>query len=130
MNKALKALHEWAERDGMTVNETKTVYDYYTMSHTKHGYQLEYGNSIICQEENAVYLGMTLDSKMTGYTQIDKTSKAAKKGTHFYKKRGWSRLGASTEVLATTYKTYLRPVFEYGNLVLLAARKSHLAKLD
>jgi hypothetical protein len=74
MNKALKALHEWAERDGRTVNETKTVYDYYTKSHTKPDFKLEYGNSIIRQEENAVYPGITLDSKMTRSTQIDKTS--------------------------------------------------------
>jgi hypothetical protein len=79
MNKALKALHEWAERDGMTVNETKTVYDHYTMSHTKPDFNLKYGNSNLRQEENAVYLGKILYSKMTGCAQVDKMSKAAKR---------------------------------------------------
>jgi hypothetical protein len=96
------------------------------MSHTKSDFKLEYGNSIIRKEENAVYLGMTLDSKMTGSTQIDKTSKAAK-NIHFYETCGWSRLGAATEVLATKYKTYVRPVLEYRNSVLLIAPKSNLA---
>jgi hypothetical protein len=105
MNKALKPLHEWAERDGMTVNETKTVYDYYTMSHTKPDFILKYGDSIIRQEENAVYLGMTLDSKMTGSTQVDKMSKAARKRLTFMKRVARVDWGASTEVLATTYKT-------------------------
>jgi hypothetical protein len=31
---------------------------------------------------------------------------------------------------ASTYKTYVRPVLEYGNSVLLTAPKNHLAKLD
>jgi hypothetical protein len=38
--------------------------------------------------------------------------------------------GASTEVLATTYKTYVRPVLENGNSVLITAPKNHLAKFD
>jgi hypothetical protein len=86
MNKALKALHEWAERYGMTVNETKTVYDYYTMSHTKPDFNLKYGCNNFRQEENAVYLGMTLDSKMTGSAQVYKMSKAAKRSLHFMKR--------------------------------------------
>jgi hypothetical protein len=103
MNKALKALNEWAERDGMTVNETKTVYDYYTMSHTKPDFSLKYGNSNLRQEEKAVYLGMTLDSKMTGSAQVDKMSKAAKRRLTFMKRVAGVDWGASTEVLTTTY---------------------------
>jgi hypothetical protein len=47
MNKSLKALHEWAKKDGMTVNDTKTVYEYYTMAHKKHVFNLKYENSNI-----------------------------------------------------------------------------------
>jgi hypothetical protein len=107
MNKAQKALHEWAERNRMTVNETKTVYDYYTMSHTKPDFNLKYGNIatyVRRQEENAVYLGMTLDSKMTGSAQVDKMSNAAKMRLTFMKRVAGVDWGASTEVLATTYK--------------------------
>jgi hypothetical protein len=100
------------------------------MSYTKPDFNLKYGNSNIRQEENAVYLGMTLDSKMTGSSQVDKMSKAAKKRLTFMKRVAGVDWGASTEVLTTTYKTYIRPVLEYGNSVLLTAPKNHLAKLD
>jgi hypothetical protein len=63
----------------MTVNETHRVNDYYSMSQTKPDFNLEYKHSNVCLEKNAAYLGMTLDSKMTGSTQFDKMSIAAKK---------------------------------------------------
>jgi hypothetical protein len=130
MNKELKALHEWAERDGMTVNETKTVYNNYIMSHTKPDFNLNYGNSNLRQEGNAVYLGMTLDSKMTGFAQGDKMSKAAKRRLTFMKSMAGVDWGASTEVLTTTCKSYVRPELENGNSLLITAPKNHLAKLD
>jgi hypothetical protein len=65
---------------------------------------------------------MTLDSKMTGSAQVDKMSKAVKKRlVTFMKRVAGEDWGASTEVLATTCKTYVRPVMEYGNSVLLSA---------
>jgi hypothetical protein len=94
------------------------------MPQTKPDFKLKYGNSIIRQEENAVYLGMTLDTKITGFTQIDKTRKAAKMRHAFIKRMAGVDKGASTEVLTTKYKTFVRPVLEYGNLI------SHLAKLN
>jgi hypothetical protein len=100
------------------------------MSHTKPDFNLKYGNSNLHQEENAVYLGMILDSKMTGSAQVDKMSKAAKRRLTFMKRVAGVDWLASTKVLATTYKTYVRPVLEYGNSVFITAPKSHLAKLD
>jgi hypothetical protein len=91
---------------------------------------LKYGNRNLCQEENAVYLGMILDSKMTGSAEVDKMSKAAKRRLTFMKRVAGVDWGASTEVFATTYKTYVRPVLEYGNSVLITAPKNHLAKFD
>jgi hypothetical protein len=46
---------------------------------------------------------MTLDSKMTGSTQVDKMSKAAKKRLTFMKHVAGADWGASTEVLATRH---------------------------
>jgi hypothetical protein len=96
------------------------------MSHIKPDFNLKYGNSNLRQEENAVYLGMTLDSKVTGSAQVDKMSKAAKRRLTVMKRVAGVDWGASTEVLATTYKTHVRPVLEHGNSVLIKAQKKKI----
>jgi hypothetical protein len=41
-----------------------------------------------------------------------------------------TKWGATQDILITTYKTYVRPVMEYGNEVIITASKTSLKKLD
>jgi ribonuclease HI len=130
MNKALKALEEWTTMNGMEVNETKTVYDYHTLGRTVPDFKLEYGEVTISKNVNPVYLGMTMDQKMTSTIHIEKMCENAKRRLTLMKRVAGVNWGACSEVLTTTYKTYIRPVLEYGNALLTTAPKNALNALD
>jgi hypothetical protein len=84
--------------------------------------KLWYVDKEIKQVKNPKYLGMTIDTnnKMNGAANIDnvccrqeKTCIHEENGrSTFTKKMAGADWGASTEVLATTYKNYVRPLLE------------------
>jgi hypothetical protein len=50
----------------LTVNTSKTTFDYYTLKHTIPKFNLTLRNNTINYSPNPTYLGITMDTKMTG----------------------------------------------------------------
>jgi hypothetical protein len=68
MNRALARLKKWTEDNGLTINASKTTYDFYfyTTTHQVPEIQIYLGNDKIEYCENPTYLGITLDRKLKG----------------------------------------------------------------
>jgi ribonuclease HI len=130
MNKAMEALREWSEINGMVVNQSKTVYDYHTMRQTVPLFNINYGTNLLEKDDDAVYLGMSSDQKMTGCKQIDKMVSTSKRRLNLMKMVAGATWGANVEVLITTFITYIRPLLEYVSALLVTAPQSKLSTLD
>jgi hypothetical protein len=130
MNLALQKLHDWAKENELTVNTSKTTYDYYTSKHTVQKFNLTLGNNTINYSPNPTYLGITMDTKMTEKTHIANIMCKAKKRLGLVRRVATTKWGAKTSVFATTYKTYVRPVLENGTKVFVTTPANALATLD
>ena len=75
-------------------------------------------------------LGMTLDKRLTLKAYFEAIrQKANKRITLLCRLRG-TNWGASQKCLVRLYKAYIRPVLEYGAIILAAANKTRLAQLQ
>jgi hypothetical protein len=79
-NLALQKLHDWVKENELTVNTSNTTYDYYTLKHTIPKYNLTLRNNTINHSPNTTYLGITMDTKMTGKTHIESLHARPKRG--------------------------------------------------
>ena len=130
MNKALRILQNWVTENELTVNTSKTTYDFFTLKRTVPDFQLHLGDKKIEHKPNSVYLGITMDPKMTGTGHLENIAQKAQKRLSLLHRVAGTQWGASTQVLTTTYKTYVRPVLEYGAEVFITASDKARASLD
>jgi hypothetical protein len=103
---------EWASENEMEFNPTKCVYIGEATA------PLLYGIAI-CKEERAKYLGImfTTNGIETRLTAQERTKKAYNTITNLGK-HGMNLTGLSIEASIMVYKTYIRPILEYGILFM------------
>ncbi|GFR31255.1 uncharacterized protein TNCT_274881 [Trichonephila clavata] len=65
LNTALDALLTWSNNNEMTVNTSKTVFQVFTLSTTPKAIQLFYGDYQLQRTQEATYLGIVLDSRLS-----------------------------------------------------------------
>jgi hypothetical protein len=121
MNRALARLKKLTEDNGLTINASKITYDFYTTAHQVPEIQLYLGNDKIEYCENPTYLGITLDRKLKGKSHIFQIADRGKRRLALMSRVAGVKWGCTTETLANTYKTYVRPTLEYGMEVFPAA---------
>ena len=71
-------------------------------------------NDIVKPEKSAKFLGVTYDEKFTMKDHIDNSIKKSMQRLGIFKLLFFG--GVSNEVLIELYKTYVRPLFEYGSV--------------
>ena len=87
-------------------------------------------NQVVQQFDQVTLLGMTLDKRLTLKAHFEAIrQKANKRITLLCRLRG-TNWGASQKCLVRLYKAYIRPVLEYGAIILAAANKTRLAQLQ
>jgi hypothetical protein len=114
MNLVLVRLKKWTEEDnGLTIDASKTTYDFYTTAHHISKIQLYLGNDKIAYCENPTYLGIILDKKLKGKSYISQTADRGKRRLALMRQVAGVKWGCITETLANTYKTYVQHTLEY-----------------
>ena len=72
-------------------------------------------------------MGITFDAKFTFHEHIEDIVTRAKKRLNLLKALRGQSWGASPHILMYSYKSYIRPILEYGS-VLFSHAKEHLLK--
>ena len=103
----------------MKVNCTKTVYSIFTRSYKLANTQLslKIDDNILKKDENPVYLGVQLDSKLNLKKHSDNLKKKAMKRLNLIKRLASTTWGSDKNTLRGLYLGYARAVFDY-NIVL------------
>jgi hypothetical protein len=104
MYRALATLKKWTEDNGLTINTSKTMYDFYATAHQVPEIQLYLGNDKIEYCENSTYLGITLERKLKGKSYISKIADRRKRRLALMRRVAGVKWSCTTETLANTYK--------------------------
>lgn len=130
LNNSLLNLATWADLNKMEVSAEKTVAQLFTMSTKDHHFNLKYKGLNLKRVSLSRYLGINLDTKLHWATHIRDTAEKANKRLNIMKRLTATTWGATQEMLATTYKTYIRPLLDYGCEVTSLASKTNLERYD
>ena len=103
----------------MKVNGSKTVYSIFSRRYNDadKSLSLKIDNTHLQKEENPVYLGVQLDSKLNLKKHSDNLKKKAMKRLNLIKRLASTNWGSDKNTLRGLYLGYARAVFDY-NLVL------------
>ena len=104
-------MHTWTQYWGLQINQVKTQSTVFSLSTTKEQVKIKLGDRILAQAETPIYLGATLDSRLSWKSQIESM-----------RKRGIQKL-------ALLNTGTVLPTLEYGASVWATA-KTDTNKLD
>jgi hypothetical protein len=79
MNEAMTALGNWCDKNAMTIDTEKTFCQIFTLNHKKPTASLKINNKPVVQTQEAKYLGMYLDGKLTWKNHVERTVKKLRK---------------------------------------------------
>ena len=100
------------------------------MLKTKKNIELELFGEKLTAVQQAKLLGVTLDKKLTFNAHIDENAKKGRQRLGLLKLLSGSKWGCKPKTLMRLYKSYIRPVLEYGAPVILGASETYIKKLQ
>lgn len=130
INQALKKLEQWAIHNAMTVSTTKTTFQLFSLSTRIPKVDLHYKQTPLTGSDLSKYLGLTLDRRLTWKAHVDECAERASKRSRMLKRLTATKWGATQDVLTMTYKTYIRPILDYGSEATVTASAATTKKLD
>ncbi|GFV42044.1 probable RNA-directed DNA polymerase from transposon BS [Trichonephila clavipes] len=120
LNLTLERLHLWCIENNMTVNLKKTTCQFFTLNRQPFSPQLVYNGMPIQQSDVSIYLGCALDNKLKWTKHAELVVSKARKRLSILKRLTGVKWGCNRDTLNTTYKTYIQPVLNYCNEVLIS----------
>ncbi|GFV57532.1 probable RNA-directed DNA polymerase from transposon BS [Trichonephila clavipes] len=130
LNLTLERLHLWCIENNMTVNLKKTTCQFFTLNRQPFSPQLVYNGMPVQQSDVSIYLGCALDNKLKWTKHAELVVSKARKRLSILKRLTGVKWGCNRDTLNTTYKTYIQPVLNYCNEVLISASENVRKLLD
>ncbi|GFU45968.1 probable RNA-directed DNA polymerase from transposon BS [Trichonephila clavipes] len=129
LNLTLERLHLWCIENNITVKQKKTTCQFFTLNRQPFSSQLVYNGMPVQQSDVSIYLGCALDKlKWTKHAEL--VVSKARKRLSILKRLTGVKWGCNRDTLNTTYKTYIQPVLNYCNEVLISASENVRKLLD
>lgn len=130
MNRALDALKVWTEENEMVINTEKTKFQTFSMRNNIQVPSLKIGTYDLQESTAQTYLGIKLDRRLTFKLHAKQQSEKAENRLKILKRLTASTWGASLHTLVTTYKSYILPVLNFGDEMMICASDSVNKHLD
>ena len=129
MTEAIKMLEAWSTKN-MTINTTKTTYQFFTMQHHTENIDLKMNDETLQETQTTTYLGINLDKKLTYKDQIEKMINKVNNKNNILKRLAGAKWGGTKDLLNKTYKSYIKPNLLYGGELLITANDNLLQKAE
>jgi hypothetical protein len=113
----------------VTINIEKTFYQIFTLIHKQPTVNLKINNNPVVQTQDARYLAVYLDGKLTWRNHIKKTVGKTKRKLNVLKRLAGTKWGSSRSVLNAAFKACIKPVIQCGCEALITATPTILKKL-
>ena len=116
----------------LKINNKKTVYSIFTLSHkmARKTLELKIDGEKLEKEDNPVYLGVKLDCRMTLTEHLENTKRKAVKRLNIIKCLATTNWGAKKQILRQLYMGYVRAVMDYNLPLQTIASKGAVLSLD
>jgi len=101
-----------------------------SLSTTKEQVKIKLGDRILPHAETPIFLGATLDSRLSCKPQIESMRKRGIQKLALLKLLSGTHWGTSPRILKTGYTGTVRPTLEYRASAWTTAAKTHTNKLD
>lgn len=126
LQKAVDVVEGWCRRWRIKLNGAKSslIYFHRLRDQPSEDLSLQLFNEIIRPTSSAKYLGIEFDSKLTFQTHIQTIEKKSSSRLNVFKLL--TKNGVNNSVLIRLFKTYVRPLFEYGSISFLTANIKRL----
>ena len=127
---AVNVVEGWCRRWRIKLNGTKSNLLIFTNTREKpsNDSSLQLFNEIIRPTTNAKYLGVEFDSKLKFDQHMNTLEQKASSRLNVFKLL--VKNGVDNGVLIRLYKTYVRPLFEYGSISFLPANTQRLQRIQ
>lgn len=111
----------WAKKWFVDVNIAKMASILFSLSTKKEEINLHMGTQPIPQVESTVFLGGTVDKRLTWNPHIQAIQEKAIKKLSLMKKLAGTTWGATTKILRQVYIRTVRPIMEYASATWVTA---------
>ena len=130
LQKSLNLLEGWCRRWRVKLNGEKSHLIFISRNREKESesYALQLFNDIIHPVDSAKFLGLEIDGLLSFKNHFDDIVNRSVKRLNVLKVL--SRNGTNPKTLLKLYKSYVRPVTEYGSIAFLTAPKFQLRRLQ
>ena len=130
MQEAADKLTTWAEEWCVQVNTEKSCTTLFSLSPKQKAGAIKVCNTILAEVEEATYLGVTFDKRLTWKTHIANAESKARKRLSILRKLAGTNWGAHEKILRTIYLGTVRPNLEYGSTAWMSSAKTSQQRLD
>jgi len=130
LQQAANMLQGWAEEWCVSINKEKSSTTLFTLSPKQKAGTIRLGNTPLKEDEEATYLGVTFDKKMTWKSHITKAEMKARRKLAILRKLAGTTWGANEKTLKTVYQGSVRPHLEYGSTAWSTCAKTTQQALD
>ena len=119
LQKAINELESWCRKWRIKLNGSKSQLMVSSKLHEKppDDMAIQLFNDNVKPEKNAKFLGVTYDENFSMKDHVDTVIQKSMKRLGVFKLLSFG--GVSNEVLVQLYKTFVRPLFEYGSVSLI-----------
>jgi hypothetical protein len=127
LQKDLDRLGEWAVKNAMKINPSKSKAVSFTRTRVKDPLDYSLANTLLPEASSCKYLGIILRSDLSWADHVNYTLKKAWKALHFTMrilKRG------NSNSKSLVYMSLVRPTLEYGDACWDPYRQGQIAALD
>ena len=130
LQKSLNQLESWCRRWRVKLNGEKSnlIFISRNRKDDDENYALHLFNDIIRPVKNAKFLGIEIDNLLSFSKHFDSIQSRSSKRLNVL--RVLARHGVEPKILLTLYKTYVRPITDYGSAAFLAISGTQLERLN
>ena len=130
LNSALYYLNVWLSDHGLSLSIPKCKTVIFSRKRVIPEVEIRCDNQVIPKEDKVKFLGVILDSKMTGVPHLNYVVQKAESGVNILRALAGVWWGAHPYTLKLLYNALVRSHFDYGTFLLEPCNKSALEKLD
>ncbi|RVE49151.1 hypothetical protein evm_006158 [Chilo suppressalis] len=130
LNSALFYLGEWLDDHGLSISTPKCSAVVFTKKRIVPVPAIKFQDSPIEVKDSVKFLGMTLDSRLTGVAHFNNVANKVEKCVNVLRALSGVWWGAHPETQKLIYNAIIRSHFDYGSFLLDPCNKAALDKMD
>lgn len=130
ISSALVSLKSWMDANGLDLSATKSTIVIFTRKRSPLTTNIYYNNTMIPLASQFKFLGIVLDSKLTGKAHCDYVVNKCERLLNLLRCLAGVWWGAHPQSLKLVYNALIRSVLDYGTFLLEPGNVAALKKLD